>query len=311
MALIRFQPLYMDRVWGGRWLQEKFGRPLPDGVPIGESWEVVDRPEAQSLALAGVPAGTSLHELWTGSERTAIFGTSAPQVERFPILVKLLDAADKLSLQVHPPAPLAPKFNGEPKTEMWYLLDTRPGADLFVGLRPGMTRARFEEALQAGRVADCFHRVEVKPGDCMFLPSGRVHAIGAGNLIAEIQQNSDTTFRVYDWDRVGLDGKPRALHIQESLECIAFQDEAPALQPSGADPLVRCDYFTTRALTFSGTFPMAANPQSMTLVSCVKGELQVLGEKVAPGDWALVRADVGAWALTSTGEATALCVTWP
>ena len=135
---------------------------------------------------------------------------------RFPLLCKILDAREKLSLQVHPPARV--RHLGDPKTEMWYIADAAAGAELFVGLQRGITRAAFERAIHAGRVAECFHRIPVQAGDTMFLPSGRVHAIGAGLVIFEIQQNSDTTFRVYDWDRVGLDGKPRELHVAESLE---------------------------------------------------------------------------------------------
>jgi len=141
----------------------------------------------------------------------------------------LLDAREKLSLQVHPPAHKAAALGGEPKTEMWYIADAAPDADLFVGLKRGVTRAEFEQKISTGEVAGCFHRVPVKRGDAMFLPSGRVHAIGAGLVIFEIQQNSDTTYRVFDWNRVGLDGKPRELHVPQSLASIDFDDFEPAL----------------------------------------------------------------------------------
>jgi mannose-6-phosphate isomerase len=144
-------------------------------------------------------------------------------------LVKILDAQDKLSLQVHPPAGIAPSLGGEPKTEMWYVTDATADADLFVGLRRGVTREEFERRIGDGTVAECFHRVPVKAGDVMFLPSGRVHALGAGNVIFEIQQNSDTTYRVFDWNRVGLDGKPRELHLPQSLASINFADFEPDL----------------------------------------------------------------------------------
>jgi len=160
-----------------------------------------------------------------------LLGPARSQAGRFPLLIKILDAREKLSLQVHPPARVAAQLGGEPKTEMWYIADAAPGAELYVGLRRGVTRAEFERRLTEGTVADCFHRVRVKPGDVMFLPSGRVHAIGAGIVIVEVQQNSDTTYRVFDWNRPGLDGKPRQLHVTQSLQCIDFEDFEPALTP--------------------------------------------------------------------------------
>src|SRR5687767_1695966 len=152
---------------------------------------------------------------------------------RFPLLCKILDAREKLSLQVHPPSPAL----GEPKTEMWYIARADAGAQLYVGLKRGVTRHDFERALQGGTVEECFHTIPVRTGDTMFLPSGRVHAIGAGLVIFEIQQNSDTTFRVFDWNRVGLDGRPRDLHVAESLQSIDFDDVEPSL--AAAEPFSR------------------------------------------------------------------------
>src|SRR5262249_1256969 len=141
------------------------------------------------------------------------------------------DAEDKLSLQVHPPSDVAAELGGEPKTELWYITDAVPGAELYVGLNRGVTREEFEGKIRDGTVAECFHRIPVKPGDAMFLPSGRVHAIGAGLVLFEVQQNSDTTYRVFDWNRLGLDGKPRALHVPQSLASINFKDFEPPLLP--------------------------------------------------------------------------------
>ena len=218
----------MERVWGGNGLAENFGKPVPAGKRIGEAWEISDRPEGQSTVASGPLAGRTLRWLME-SHQHELLGNAKPVNGRFPLLVKILDSADKLSLQVHPPASLAAQLGGEPKTEMWYITHTLPGADLFVGLRSGLGRTDFEAALAKKQVADCFHRIEVKPGDCMFLPSGRVHALGAGVTMFEVQQNSDTTYRVYDWDRVGLDGKPRELHVEQSLACIDFADHTPDL----------------------------------------------------------------------------------
>jgi mannose-6-phosphate isomerase len=224
----KFHPIFKERVWGGRKLEELYGKPLPPGKPIGESWEISDRPGDISVIADGPLAGKNLHWLMEHHGRE-LLGPSAACGGRFPLLVKILDAREKLSLQVHPPAHKAAALGGEPKTEMWYIADALPGAELYVGLRRGITRAEFERKTKLGTVEDCFHRVPVKRGDVMFLPSGRVHAIGSGLVIFEIQQNSDTTYRVHDWNRLGLDGKPREMHVAQSLESIDFNDFEPSL----------------------------------------------------------------------------------
>ncbi len=225
---LTFQPIFKERVWGGRNLERLYRKPLPPGVPIGESWEITDRPAAASVIANGPLAGKDLRWLMEHHAKE-LLGPARAQNGRFPLLLKLLDAEEKLSLQVHPPASVAARFGGEPKTEMWYIADARPGAEIYAGLRRGVTRAEFERRINDGTVTDCFHRLPVKAGDVMFLPSGRVHAIGAGLVIFEIQQNSDTTFRVFDWNRPGLDGQPRELNVEQSLQCIDFNDFEPSL----------------------------------------------------------------------------------
>ena len=239
MAIWSMKPLMQERIWGGRNL-EKLGRALPEGKKIGESWELVDRPEAQSVV---VETGETLGSLWSGSQQEKIFGRRAPEGKHFPILIKLLDAEEKLSLQVHPPARKAKQMGGEPKTEMWFFLETEAGAEIYVGLKKGVGRGEFEKALAEGSVSECFHRLKTEPGQAMFLPSGRVHAIGAGNVILEIQQNSDTTYRVDDWGRKDEGGQSRALHVKEALESICWDDEEPSfVQPRG-ERLLACDFF--------------------------------------------------------------------
>lgn len=225
--LLRFQPLYQSRVWGGRALETALGRALPAGDPIGESWEVVDRPEAQSVVAGGAFAGQSLRSLLT-RHAADIMGPRWPAAKPFPILVKWLDCRERLSLQVHPPARVASELRGEPKTENWYIAHTTPGAELIVGLRRGVTREQFERAIADNTLEQCVHHFRVAAGDSILVQSGQVHAIDAGNLILEIQQNSDTTYRVYDWGRVGLDGLPRQLHVAQSLRSIDWSDFEPA-----------------------------------------------------------------------------------
>ena len=261
----RFHPIFKQRIWGGRRLEELYQKPLPPGEPIGESWEISDRPGDASVIANGPLAGKDLRWLMENHAEN-LLGPAITDNGRFPLLVKLLDAREKLSLQVHPPASKAAELGGEPKTEMWYIAEASEGAELYVGLQPGVTRETFEEKLKSGTVAECFHRVPVKAGDAMFLPSGRVHAIGDGLVIFEIQQNSDTTYRVFDWNRVGLDGKPRELHVAESLASIDFEDFAPPLvggvfssagrfkiRPLVRHPIFHADVFRSlanEALTF-------------------------------------------------------------
>jgi mannose-6-phosphate isomerase len=226
---LTFQPAFKERVWGGRELARLYDKKLPTGAVIGESWEIADRPGDASIVTNGPLAGKSLRWLMEQHAKE-ILGRAKPAADgRFPLLCKILDAREKLSLQVHPPADKAAALKGEPKTEMWYIADAAPGASLYVGLKRGVTRAAFEEKIADGSVADCFHRIQVKAGDTMFLPSGRVHAIGDDLVIFEIQQNSNTTYRVFDWNRVGLDGQPRELHIEQSLASIDFNDFEPKL----------------------------------------------------------------------------------
>ncbi len=281
---LTFQAIFKERVWGGRNLARLYGKPLPPDRPVGESWELTDRPEGVSVIAQGAFAGRTLRWLME-EQREALLGSARAPNDRFPLLVKILDAEDRLSLQVHPPASVAAGLGGEPKTELWYVADARPEAELFAGLKLGTTRAEFEQRIRDGRVADCVHRLAVQRGDALFLPSGRLHALGAGNVIFEIQQNSDTTYRVFDWNRLGLDGQPRELHVRESLTCIEFTDFAPALvsapwQPLGelrvrrlaGDPLFVVDEIRSTAPT---ECPVA--PGWATILGVVQGSAKVQG----------------------------------
>lgn len=231
---LTFKPIFQERIWGGRELESLYRKRLPAGRKIGESWEISDRPGAESEITNGPLAGRTLHWVMEHHGRE-LMGEAKALHGRFPLLIKILDAQDKLSLQVHPPASKARDMGGEPKTEMWYVTKAQPGAELYVGLKKGVTRENFARKVQDKSVADCFHRIEMHAGDAMFLPSGRVHAIGGGLVIFEIQQNSDTTYRVFDWNRLDDQGKARELHVRQSLECIDFQDFEP--EPIRADPL--------------------------------------------------------------------------
>lgn len=288
--ILRFQPLYQERVWGGRAFATTFDRSLPSEQPIGESWEIVDRPEAQSVVRGGAHNGASLRDLLK-AHAASIMGPEWPAEKPFPILVKWLDCRERLSLQVHPPAAVAATLNGEPKTENWYIADTAPGAQLIVGLKKGVTRTSFEKAIIEQTVESCVHKFRVAEGDSILVQSGQVHAIDAGNLILEIQQNSDTTYRVYDWGRVGLDGKPRTLHVSEALKCIQWDDFEPA--PVRAAPtsavIADCDEFLIRRVVLGPGEKLHFEPnQQPRLLSVVSGSLHLGGVTLGRGDNALL-----------------------
>jgi mannose-6-phosphate isomerase len=278
MDVLVFNPIYQERVWGGRGLATSLGRELPAEEVIGESWEIVDRPEANSVVAHGANRGRTLEEL--RREATgALMGPRWDPAKPFPILVKWLDCQERLSLQVHPPAEVAPRLAGEPKTENWYIVEAGEGAAVLAGLRAGVTRAQFEAALTGGGGLEALvHRLPTRPGDSLFVPSGRLHAIDAGNLILEIQQNSDTTYRVYDWGRVGLDGNPRQLHVEASMESIDFGDFEPDLQrPEGDEAvLVESDVFRLRRLILppGGRLDFEAGEEPRIL-SVIEGSLLI------------------------------------
>lgn len=306
---ITFQPLYKTRVWGGRMLESRYNRSLPDEQPYGESWELVDREEDQSVVTSNNYAGKSLQDLWT-NHREEVFGSNLPDSERFPILIKILDCQDDLSIQVHPPAELAPSLNGEPKTEMWYLAGAEERASLYIGLKNGVTREQFEQSIKEGTVNDFVHRIVPKESESIFIPSGRLHAIGGGNLIFEIQQNSDTTYRVFDWNRLGLDGEPRELHIDESLASIDFDDFEPAMDTPNGNTLATCEYFQTDEIKVA-VGETVANPtaDAFSVIAVVSGQLSSSEGSHQPGDFFLLPK--GCESLTANEDSTILQVTLP
>lgn len=294
MRHLRFQPIYQTRVWGGRQLETLLNRKLPDGQPYGESWELCDRPEAQSIVAEGPLAGRTLSDLWT-KHRKDTFGSRhlANPSKHFPILLKILDCSDVLSLQVHPPAAMAPSLGGEPKTEMWFVVHADKEALIYAGLRRGATHTKFEAALRDGTVAELVHRITPHQGEFMFVESGRIHALGAGLLVYEIQQNSDTTYRVFDWNRAGLDGKQRALHVAESLACINFEDFEPTMKSPSADGrMVSCPYFTTthHKLIHGKSIELQTPDDDFVCLAIVRGCGVLAKEELHAGDFLILPA---------------------
>lgn len=317
---LRLAPVYFEKVWGDRRLERYMGRQIPAETPIGESWEVSDHPHGRSIVTNGPAAGQSLHALierdpsaMLGARVYAQYGT------RFPLLIKYLDADDKLSVQVHPNDAYAMEHEGElGKTEMWYILHADPGAQLIAGLQPGVTREQFGEALAGGDPSDLLHFLPVKTGDAVFIPSGRIHALLSGLLLLEIQQNSDTTYRLYDWGRLGLDGQPRALHVEQAMAVADWTDYAPNPQTertviAGANRktvLATCPYFTVEKHDLASEAIFTTDGGSFYIINCVagSGDLTWPGgtETLTFGDTLLIPAGLRDFALHPDGEASYL-----
>lgn len=308
-APLTFVPVYHTLVWGGRRMA-RWRSDLPPGT-IGESWDLADHPRGMSVVAEGPLAGSSLRELMQAHGR-ALVGAAWDGGE-FPLLVKLIDASDRLSVQVHPDDALARQLGmgTRGKTECWLVL--ADGGEVFVGLKPGVTRESFTNALALGLVAECLQRHPVGAGDVVFLPARTVHALGAGTLVYEVQQTCDVTFRVYDWGRMGLDGKPRPLHIQESLATIDYEGEhggGVRRLPWRAHPhggawreLAVCPYFALeerRAVRING-----GGHGGFTIVICLDGTgtLSTAGGSVRlmPMRTALVPAAAGPWQADADG----------
>ena len=242
------EPIYRRYIWGGRRFVSALGRQLPPGDDYAESWQLVDRGADQSVVGSGPLAGTTLGDLVT-TRGPELLGRHAPR-KSFPLLFKFLDACQDLSVQVHPDDTRAARL-GTPdlgKTEAWYVVAAEPGSRIYAGLRAGVSRDEFAAALRTGTCDRALHSFTVQPGDCIFIPAGTVHAIGGGLMVAEIQQSSDVTFRLHDWNRVGPDGKARPLHVEQGLEATSrLGPVAPVVPVPTDDPAVRrlvgCEYF--------------------------------------------------------------------
>lgn len=235
-------PIFKERIWGGQKLRDAFDKNLPAGQKIGESWELAGLPDDESIIANGELAGQTLASVVERYPEQMLGVKEAPKP--FPLLIKLLDAQDVLSVQVHPDPETCRRMGaGDTKTECWYVIDAEPGAVIYKGLKQKVSREQFAQAIKDGTTADLLAKIPVQPGECHFLPAGTAHAIGAGLLIAEIQTPSDTTYRVFDWNRVDDAGQPRQLHLDEALESIHFDVTAEMLPPTTHGRLVDCAYF--------------------------------------------------------------------
>jgi len=278
---LQFKAEMKERVWGGRAL-EQFGLELPDGA-IGEGWMIGDHPNGTTKVVNGELAGLGLDEIREQYGREW-FGTRgfSEKNGRFPLLIKLLDCNDDLSVQVHPTDVYDRLPAGElGKTEMWYILSAKPGAKIIYGLKEGIDRSAMESAINEGRIMDTLQEVSVEAGDAFYIPAGTVHALCSGVVVAEIQQNSDTTYRLYDYDRPGLDGKLRELHVEDSLNVIAYEGAgAQRMKTDGVSAgewlsIATSPYFQVEKGIVEGPLALSTSPESFVILVIADGEGQV------------------------------------
>ena len=328
---LKFHPVYRTRVWGGEQLQSVLHRQIPENDgPVGESWEIADRIDVNSVVSEGPLAGITISEL-VKHYGNALIGSRGRGAARFPLLVKLIDAGERLSLQVHPDAGACAKIGGgaEPKTEMWYIVSAKQGAQIFAGLKPRATRLKLTELLGTGDAEALESQLQVYeslPRDAYYIQAGTVHAIGAGNLLLEIQQNSDTTYRLSDWGRVGLDGKPRELHVSQGMTSIDFTNRtSPRIAGSvnqtrhnrKFDVITVCPFFRVSDLRLTTSWrDCTLNDASFHLLTAIDAPVSIQGRSgdpvdLAPGESALVPANFGDYAIEPhmAGESTVVKTT--
>lgn len=312
---LRFQPILRRYLWGGRRLETSLGKQLGPGNDYAESWEIVDHGPDQSIVQAGPLEGTTLGKL-VRERGEELLGRHTPQLA-FPLLIKFLDCAQPLSVQVHPndaqAAKLTPPDLG--KTEAWVILAADPGSTIYAGLKPGVDRKQLADAIRQGTCERLLHSFQPKRGDCIFIPAKTVHALGGGLLVAEIQQSSDTTYRLYDWNRVGPDGKPRPLHLEQGLEVVDFTRglvESQVPQPTTlpwATRLVECDKFVLDRWELDECQPIGGDGRCH-IVCVLEGQLAIEGDPLQMplqrGGTAILPAPLGPVCLTPHGKTVLL-----
>ncbi|MGY8768789.1 MAG: type I phosphomannose isomerase catalytic subunit [Pirellulales bacterium] len=299
---LQFQPLFQQYIWGGRRLGQLLNKPIGDQGRYAESWEVVDHGTDQSIVANGPLVGESLRSL-VMQHNKELFGQHAP-CDSFPLLFKFLDAHSDLSVQVHPDdeggAKLTPPDLG--KTEAWVVLAAEPGSKIYAGLKTGIGRTELEEAIATKQTDQVLHVIQPKPGDCLFIPARSIHALGAGLLVAEIQQSSNTTFRLFDWNRTDNDGNSRPLHIDQSLETINFNQgpihlQVPqSLEDPDVEQLVACDQFVLNRCTWQGQ-KLVGGGDRFHILSVVEGQVSLdhplFPQPLTTGQTVLIPAAVG------------------
>ena len=300
MYTLKLKPALKDYLWGGTRLKTEY-KMESDLEKVAEAWVLSTHKDGAGIVLNGELAGKTLTEAVELFGKDCL-GENGKKFSYFPILIKLIDAKDDLSVQVHPNDEYALRVEGEyGKTEMWYIVDCEEGATLYYGFKEEITKDEFRAKIADNTITDVLNKVPVKKGDVFFIPSGTIHAIGSGILIAEIQQNSNTTYRVSDYGRLGADGKPRPLHIDKAVEVTSLTP--PPVQtdlPKGT--LAECDYFKVRLFSTNDENQIEVDSSSFTSLLCLDGEVTFNGVTLVKGDCAFIPANSGK--ITFSGSAT-------
>lgn len=307
---LKFEPIYKRKIWGGRNLSDNFNRSLPSGL-IGESWEISARKNEESRVINGRFKGETLTDI-IKKEKVNILGlnTKEDYFSNFPLLIKILDANTKLSVQVHPNDKYASKFEGKSelgKTEMWYIIDAKQNSKIIYGIKDNVNKKDFKNYIKNGKIKEKLKEINVEPGDVIYIPSGTVHAIGEDILVAEIQQNSDTTYRVYDWDRLDENGNTRKLNIKSALEVINFNNKCNAkakglkIKKNGyiKNICVACPYFITEILDISKKYKGNTKFKRFYIYMAIEGEAKLKYSNdeinIYAGETILLPADIGVY----------------
>jgi mannose-6-phosphate isomerase len=322
---LTFVPRVLSKIWGGRKLAELFGKPSIEG-PIGESWEVSAVPGNESVVETGPLVGQRLDRL-VRAHGAALVGTTVARRhgDEFPLLLKLIDASDDLSVQVHPSRDQARRLGGgaRGKFEAWLVLHTAPGARIVHGLTPGVGRKELERHMSEGTIESCLRSVEVRPGDVVPVPPGTLHAIGRGVVLLELQESSDTTYRFYDYQRLGLDGRLRPLHVAPAMAVVSLRSRPAAVSPSplpgpGARELLhRCSALTMQRWTFDAPVTLDRDPRRFWLLTTLSGTVAIESASPMPevvllkGRSAMIPAGLGVTLVPRAGEASIFLGTVP
>ena len=311
---MKLQASLKDYLWGGTRLKEEYGKET-NLDKVAESWELSCHEAGQSVIVNGEAAGQTLSDWLAGQDRS-VLGKNAERFEKFPLLIKLIDAKGDLSVQVHPDNEYALRVEGEPgKTEMWYIVDCEPGASLLYGFKEQISREEFERRIADNSLLDVCNRVPVHKGDVFFIDSGTLHAIGAGILLCEIQQSSNTTYRIYDYGRMGTDGQPRELHVAKALDVTKLERPVRDAKPQAkldifacaeVELLASCEYFTTYHINLNGMCHLKAGENSFQCITVLAGsmELATAGGRVSikKGESVFLPAGLGRYQLIGHGE---------
>lgn len=308
MAIFKLEPAFKDYLWGGTRLRDEYGKKC-DFDKVAESWELSCHKDGASVVADGEDKGLTLSE-YIEKHGKAVLGKNCEKFENFPILIKLIDAKDNLSVQVHPDNEYAQRVEGEyGKTEMWYIVDCDPGAELLYGFKKEISKDEFAERIANNTLLEVTNSVPVKKGDVFFIQAGTLHAIGKGILIAEIQQNSNTTYRIYDYGRVGKDGKPRELHVEKAKDVTVLgpakqYPETPVVDENGAKTklLSKCEYFTTYRVDVDEKTTLTADDSTFNSILVLDGEPVVGGIKTKKGDSVFVTAGSGEYSVEGKCE---------